>query len=614
MTCVFALTTMPSNSHPSSTENEAQSLLSTSEIRVVLVCDIVESVRWMEHDEDNAITRWSQFAAHVRQHIAPARGGSVAKSTGDGLVMEFANARDAVQAATAMHAQANAGNTGLPPEQQMHLRTGIHEAPIRRDAHDIYGHGVNLAARITTLAGPGEVIVSAPVRDHLTDGLDGEIEDMGECYLKHVKEPQRVYRVGGISPLSTLVSSVEPQDGLARLAVLSFESRLPTNSEWQIGDLVADSISAVLSRAKSLKLISRMSARSDVRDTVRRHQMQQALNANYYVVGSFAALDLNAPKGLLLTVKLLDAADSEIMWMEQFQGAVSDFLSPDSPLAHQIAQTVQHVVLARSAEAVTQCAVPNLASYALHLGAVTMMHRFSKQDFFRARDILQHLMDRNPRWSVPYLWLAKWYMLMVEQGWADDPKKSTSIAQDHANRALDRHANSALAHTINGIVQANLAHDLSSAMVCYEKALEMDYSEPLAWLSKGMVHAFRGEAQQAISDMHHAISLSPLDPQRYYYTSLMASAQLTADDYTQAIYWAKESLRHNSQHASTHRVLTIAQVLSGDEHTARQSAKKLMHLSPSLTVQTYLSRAPAAGFNRAAEFARALGIAGVPST
>lgn len=587
--------------------------LSPRQQRVVLVCDVVESVRWMEHDEDNAITRWSQFATAVRSRIAPAHGGEVIKSTGDGLMMQFQAAPGAVAAANAMQKIASEGNQGYAPERQMHLRIGIHQTQARRDAHDLYGHGVNLAARITTLAGPGEIIVTPEVRDHLTDSLDGEIEDMGECYLKHLSEPQRVYRVGENKRTESAEVVERDQAGNSpALAVMSFTSLNPSPNQWAVGDLLADGINIVLSRSKQFKLISRLSLRPFDHDVRRVVDAKKLLGVDYALTGTFLALQHEVTSKLIVTASLIDLKSHEIIWTDQFSGQVGDLLQSDNQLAQQIASGAQQAVLDHAAQTVMFNPVPNIPSYALHLGAVNMMHRFSQQDFFKAKEILQHLTERTPRWSIPYALLAKWNMLLVEQGWADDPKQCGNIARDFAHRALDRHQSNALAHTIDGIVHCNLMHDLQGGLKCYEHALQVDPNEPLAWLSKGMAYAFLGDAKQAITDMKQACTLSPLDPQRYYYTSLMASAYLTDDDYAQAIYWAKESLRHNGSHASTHRVLTISQVLSGDIKTAQQSAKKLMQLSPKLTVQGYLSRAPSAGFNRASEFAKALSTAGVP--
>ncbi len=587
---------MPSNSTDESTDSSVTSDISTlsaSELRVVLVCDVVESVRWMEHDEDNAITRWSQFAAHVRQHIAPAQGGSVVKSTGDGLVMEFANARDAVQAASAMHQHASAGNDGMPPEQQMHLRTGIHEAAIRRDAHDIYGHGVNLAARITTLAGPGEVIISAPVRDHLTDGLDGDIEDMGDCYLKHVSEPQRVYRVGamGAKPVLTIrgdsAAVLQPA-----IAIIPFDNRSFNIEHGSVGDLIADSLISRLSRSNAMRLISRLSSAAFKNRNSSLEEIHDALRANYVVSGSYYINSQN----IVLTVELSDCKSGGIVFSERLNDSFTDLFSRDSQLIEQMVARVNNAVVESEIHRAKSQPLPTLSSYSMYLGAITMMHRMSKNEFFRAYDLLLHLRERHSGHSAPPSWLAKWCVLQVEQGWAADKTLVSNLALDYSKRALDINPDSSMALAIDGFVKCNLHKDFDGALNSYQMALQINPSESVAWLFMAMLHAFKGEAAPAVQAITNALDLSPLDPTRYFYQSLAASVHLSAGNYEKSIAFSKQSLKANATHVSTHRALTIAQVMAGQINSAQLSAQKLLKLDPGLTVSKYLARSPGVQF------------------
>jgi adenylate cyclase len=146
--------------------------------KVVLVVDVVESVRLMASNEADAVTRWLALA-QAGQHAITANHGRVVKSLGDGLMAEFDHPRDAVHAALQLHSLAQAGNAGRPPDQHMLLRAGAHATHVYVADNDIFGSGVNLAARIATLAGPGETVVTAEIHDGLTDGLDAELEDLG---------------------------------------------------------------------------------------------------------------------------------------------------------------------------------------------------------------------------------------------------------------------------------------------------------------------------------------------------------------------------------------------------------------------------------------------------
>src|SRR6185369_10494691 len=143
--------------------------------RTVVVVDVVESVRLMEQHEDDTIRRWQSFVGEVVTQLLPPRGGRLVKSLGDGLMLEFESVPPAIQCALAMQQAIQPHNQGRPSEQWMCLRIGAHVADIVVDERDIYGSGVNLAARLATLAGPGEIVVSAEVRDGLVPGLDADV-------------------------------------------------------------------------------------------------------------------------------------------------------------------------------------------------------------------------------------------------------------------------------------------------------------------------------------------------------------------------------------------------------------------------------------------------------
>ena len=168
--------------------------------RTIMFIDLFESVRLMEEDEQDIVRRWLELNNLVGSEILPTYRGRMVKSTGDGLLLEFFDVLPAVRAAFAIQIACNKLNAKVPAHKHMLLRVGVHVGLVIAGAYDVYGRDVNLAARLTTLAGPGEIVVSADVRDQLIPVLDADIEDLGQCYLKHVQEPVRSYRVGPPGP------------------------------------------------------------------------------------------------------------------------------------------------------------------------------------------------------------------------------------------------------------------------------------------------------------------------------------------------------------------------------------------------------------------------------
>lgn len=162
---------------------------------VIAIADVVESVRLMEEDTPSFIERWQGFLAFVAKQL-PQDGGRMRRSLGDGLMLEFADAAGCMRALLAMQAWLDERNRRLQPHQRMHLRIGAHLADLVEDQYDIYGPDVNLSARIATLAGPNEVIISAALRQQLQGWTEATIDDLGICHLKHVRDPVHAFRVG----------------------------------------------------------------------------------------------------------------------------------------------------------------------------------------------------------------------------------------------------------------------------------------------------------------------------------------------------------------------------------------------------------------------------------
>ncbi len=569
--------------------------LSPRQQRVVLVCDVVESVRWMEHDEDNAITRWSQFATAVRSRIAPAHGGEVIKSTGDGLMMQFQAAPAAVAAANAMQKIATEGNQGYTSERQMHLRIGIHQTQARRDAHDLYGHGVNLAARITTLAGPGEIIVTPEVRDHLTDSLDGEIEDMGECYLKHLSEPQRVYRVSVDAEQRHLPSDTtyeEATDLRPILAILPFQGI--ADGMESFGDYLADGLIHRLATVASLRVMSRLSTTSLKQRLINFSVENRTLEAHYIVTGSFAIFGSR----VTLNLELSNTQSSDVVWSERVTSDLNAYFVENSDEINQLASGIVTRVVDSELRKSRESNIPNLASFSLMLSGITLMHRSGRSDFDRSQLFFQHLISRHPRASQPKAWLAKWYVLKSVNGWHSDPGDDAKRALDLTQRAIDQGQNNALSLAMQGYVYNHMLGQPERGLERLQQAIEISPSEPMAWLFRAVVYAMGADARQAINDAKHANLLSPLDPLQYFFQSIQASAYLSACEHVSAIKSAQTSLRLNRMHLPTYRVLLTAQYECGDMDSAIETANQLKKLALNFSLAQYRRGVNASSFAR----------------
>ena len=599
---------------------------------VVLLVDLVESVRLMREHEGSTVRRWTDFVQIVTAELLPRYRGALVKNLGDGLMMRFEVVRDAVDAAAAMHRTLATHNIGVPEDQHFHLRAGINAATAWSDGTDIYGTAINLAARLATLAGPdetiasasaqeqlaaalaklanpGETISNAAARDELTHGVDASCEDLGVCFLKHFDKPVRAYRVGPPGPQPSLTgrraygARMEPT-----IAVVPFEARNKSSDHFDVGNLVADSVIWRLSKSTNFKVISRLSTSAFRGRASNADEVSAHLGANYVLNGGYVV----EAGQLLVTAELADARNHEVVWSDRLSGEVRDLLKPESELAHRIAQAVHVSVFDAEVEHILTQPLPTLESYSLLLGSIRMMHRSSKDEFLQTRKLLEELINRHSRIAAPRAWLGNWFIFRVTRGWSEDHVREAAEALSATHAALDRDTSNALALATEGFVYCHLLKDLDTAQMRCGQAVAANPSHALGWLYRGTVNAFKGEGAAAVAATRRAMELSPLDPQRYYFESLSATAELSAHQYVNAERLARSSLTLNRMHSSTWRVLTIALVCQGRVDEAREALRGVRQLEPELTAGKYIARMPNGQLETGQQWARCLVEAGLP--
>lgn len=578
--------------------------------RAIVVVDVVESVRLMQEDEAGFIERWRRFVHRVRNEVLPKHGGRLVKSLGDGMLLEFERVPQAVAAALDLQRGLAAPSAEDSSAAGIDLRIGVHIDAVVIDSMDIYGTGVNLAARLTTLAQPGEIIASAEARDGLTLGIDAQIDDLGDCHVKHLAQPVRAYRIG--PPASPLRPS-RPLDTLGTawlpaLAVVPFRGYLPQGTTDVLGDVLADEVIACLSRAPHLHLISRLSTRAFKDRDSGAAEIGAHLGAVYVVSGSH----LSEGDSLVLHAELADARDGRVLWADTLRGSIKDLFAGASPLVQQLALETARAVVCEEVARAGRRAMPTQESYTLLMAAVHLMHRNSRADFERARAMLDHLIDRNPDEPLPRAWMGKWYGIRAAQGWTTNVVDDARQALGHVQRALEADPGNALAWSIKGLIHSYISKDMGSARSAYRAALDANANESLAWLYSATLAAWEDRGEAAAQAAATAQRLSPLDPLKYYYDSLSATAFLVAGSLDTAIGLARQSLRLNRSHTSTHRTLAIAQVLDGRMDEARATVQELLQMDPGFTVGTFRERYPGRESRHATAFCDALSAAGVP--
>jgi adenylate cyclase len=445
------------------------------------------------------------------------------------------------------------------------------------------------------------------VREGLADGLDVSLEDLGECFLKHVDGSVRAYRVGAPGPAPLLWAPSDYSMVLEpTIAVIPFEARQQDMSTLAIGDAIADGVIAQVSRDRHLRVISRLSSaafrgrQTSLRELATHLGLQYALTGSYGILGD----------RVLVHYELCEVARSQVLDSGRVTGQVADLLELESTLIGHIVEKISGAILREALQRVQTRPLPTLESYALLLGAIQLLHRSTPQGFTQSRGILDYLVDKHPRVAEPRVWLAKWHALRAVQETSVDRVTAANQALSCTHRVLDAEPTNAFALAMQGFVHCHLTMDYDAAMSSLQSSIASNRSESLAHLFHGLMQGMRGEFPQGIASFEEAVRVSPIDPEAYMIESIGGYLHLGAYRYDEAIALARRSLRRNRLHAHSWRVLTIALAETGQHGEAERSLREVLALQPALTVASYLSGARPDDATRK-RFARGLQAAGL---
>jgi DNA-binding SARP family transcriptional activator/TolB-like protein len=488
------------------------------------------------------------------------------------------------------------------------LRAGLHIGPrdtsLRADEPD---GTVSTARQLARLAERGQLVLSAEARELMVASVDAEITDLGERPAEAAGAPLRAFIA------SPPTEGLRPQPGgrapnlRPLIAVIPFATVSSDPGFAFLGDLIADEITALLSRSIEVGVVSRLSCIGLKGRNLLPEQVRDYVGATWVLSGS-ATLVADT---LWLALDFVDARNGSVVWADQIRTDPREALMPDGIIETIVHRMIAGALLSEFGQA-RGAPLGSMSDCTLLLGAIGMMHQLTPTRFSLAHEMLQLLVSRYPDHAAPQAWLGLFYLLRVNQGWSGDIDADTRASIDCTQRALDAEPTNSLALAVDGHVQTHFLKDFDTAAQRLDLALASSPSNSLAWLFKCALSAFMGDGTEAMRSADMATRLSPLDPRRWYYDALAAAGALAAGDNDRAITLARRSIRENSAHASSFRALTVALSMAGRMEEARQAATGLMRLQPDLTVTDYLRRHPAAQTAIGPAWANALRRAGVP--
>lgn len=444
--------------------------------------------------------------------------------------------------------------------------------------------------------------VGRPGAGELLEGINIREERFNHWLDAMRGNPEQIYSLYSAS------SQPPPKPMLPTIAVLPFRTIAGTTDHAVLGDWLAEEACRSLSRSNLIAVISHWSSRALDHHTVDVMTIRERLAVDYCVVGT---LRVGASE-IVLDADFIDAVSGRILWTRQFAGAIESFLGRSGEGISEIVIAVGRAIADDAIAHVSDRRLSELEDHRLLLAGVGLMHHPSLHAFARSRELIEEALRRAPYSAEAHAWHGKWHVLSVFNGWSTDPAKDTRRAVDCTARALDINPESAFALTIDGFAQNNLLHRMDTARARYDAALKINPNESLAWLLSGALHAFRDEPDEAVAAAEKARRLSPIDPFRYYYESLSATALFAAGRYAEALELADRSLQRHDRHTSTLRAKAATLHCLGRAQEANAAAREILRRQPDFTVAAYLRGHPAGDYEFGRRVAAALTGAGIP--
>ena len=388
-------------------------------------------------DEEGTHERLKALRRELVDPKIAEHNGRIVKTTGDGMLVEFASVVDAVRCAVELQQAMPERNTGVAADSRIELRIGINLGDVIIEDDDIYGDGVNIAARIEALADAGGVSVSNTVHDHVRDRLPFVFEDLGEQQVKNIARPVRVYRVrdtGAAKIPSAPAAPALPLPDKPSIAVLPFQNMSGDPEQEYFADGMVEEITTALSRIRWLFVIARNSSFTYKGQAVDVKQVGRELGVRYVLEGSVR----KGGNRVRITAQLIEAETDAHLWAERFDGSLEDVFELQDRVATSVAgviePTLQVAEAARSAERPTT----DLTAYDPYLRAYALALSWEKSTTIRSLELLEQAIERDPHYGAALASAAARHFELHVNNWTDDPETSRRKGIDLARRALSR--------------------------------------------------------------------------------------------------------------------------------------------------------------------------------
>jgi adenylate cyclase len=579
-------------------------------LAAIAFADVAGFSRLIAANDVETLRRWKALRSEIIEPLMLRHGGRIAEIAGDAVLVEFPSAVDAVrwaaQTQRAQHAQHDAADPFA-----LKLRIGINVDDVIDDDGILQGDGVNIAARIQQAAEPGQIVVTANVREYVTNRLPLKFRDLGTPPMKNIARPVRVFAIEWLDG-SEAKHAAQPYlqwSSRPTIAVLPFRNVGGRDEDEYFGEGITDEIITSLSRSRSMYVIARNSTlRYRDRDKDAR-QIAGELDVRYLLDGTVWRQGAQ----LRLKADLLDVAGNRSVWSQRFDGANDDVFAFQDRIAARIIGSLEPRVRAVEMARADERPTDSLDAYNCVLKAMSRLYLFTDDGYREARHLLERAVSLDPSYAQAHAYTAWWLNFVLGECRSADPAADRDRALKASQRALQLDAEDPFVLCVAAHLHAFLGKELDHASDLFDRALALDENSVFAWGLSALTQAYLGHPDEALERLQNVWRLNPYDPLNFYFWIVAGIAEFVAGRYGEAIAWTRKSSRAKPRFVAALRILAASLALSGDEEAARAVGRDLLALEPSFRVSTFVEWYPLRRSDDLIRIADGLRAAGLPA-
>lgn len=581
-------------------------------LAAILAADVVGYSRLMGEDEEGTLAALSAVQAELIEPCIAAHHGRVFKTTGDGMLAEFASVVDAVGCAIAFQSRIAERNGKTPEARRIEFRIGVNLGDVILKDDDVFGDGVNIAARLESLAMPGGICISRTVRDNIRDRMDVTLEDLGEIEVKNIARPVRVFRVfadsvpaaqepvraptGRLKRLAILAvipvaiavagavvwfrpwdaTPVPPGSSLAAgtsLAVLPFADLGQRPDQEYFADGITNDLITDLSKFRDLFVIASNSVFAYKGKPASVQQIGRELGVRFVLKGSVQ----RQGERVRINVRLIDAGSGKLLWAERYDEAISNLFDLQDKITRTITRTLAVKLSRFEQERAVSKKTQDLAAYDYVLRGRKLMHNVRRTDNFAARKMFQQAIARDANYAAAYAGLGRTYHEAVLYGWTESPQNALKRANDLARKAIALDADSVAGHALLASVYL-IRRQYDQALIESERAIALNPNDARLHAHQGTILVWSGRPKGAILALETALRFDPLMGARPL-THLGTAYYLTGR-FADAVRVLERAVGPNPDYAHGQTMLAAAYGQLGKQAEARRAADIVRRLDP----------------------------------